>query len=84
MGPEIAQQWVVDAAQAVCPGFDAWDMVDADAQDLGIQSRKLGLFGFVRRDLAGSYRSPGLREKRQNDVRSTQLSQGDLTIQMAG
>jgi hypothetical protein len=36
MRPEIAQQRVVDAAQALGPGFQAGDMIDADAQDLGI------------------------------------------------
>lgn len=36
VGPEIAEQGIIDAAQAFCPGFDARDMIDANAQDLGV------------------------------------------------
>lgn len=34
--PKIAEERVVDAAQAVSPGFEAGNVIDADAQDLGI------------------------------------------------
>jgi len=34
--PEIAEQGVVDAAQTVRPGYKTGDVIDADAQDLGI------------------------------------------------
>ena len=34
--PEIAEQRVVDASQAVCPGDETGNVIDADAQDLGI------------------------------------------------
>jgi hypothetical protein len=34
--PEIAEEGIVDPTQAVSPGFETGDMIDADAQDLGI------------------------------------------------
>jgi hypothetical protein len=57
----------MDSAQAFCPGNKARNVVDADTQDLGIISRELRQAGFVRRDLARSYRRPGHWEKCQND-----------------
>jgi hypothetical protein len=37
MRPEIAEQRIMtDAAQAICPGFQTWDMVYADTQNLGV------------------------------------------------
>jgi hypothetical protein len=43
-------------------------MVNAYAQNLGIQSLELALVGFVRWDLACSDGRPGLGEKYQNDI----------------
>lgn len=36
VGPEIAEQGIIDAAQAFCPGFDAGNVINADAQNLGV------------------------------------------------
>ena len=36
VGPEIAEQGIIDAAQALSPGFDRRDRIGGDAQDLGI------------------------------------------------
>jgi hypothetical protein len=46
--------------------LQARDMINTDAQDLGVRSRKLSQIGFVCRDLARSNRCPGKREKRQH------------------
>ena len=43
-------------------------MINAYAQDLGIQSRELAGVGFVRRDLARSDGRPGLWKEHQHDV----------------
>ncbi len=43
-------------------------MVDADAQDLGIESCEAVKLGFVGRYLVGSDRGPGKGEKRQYHV----------------
>ena len=34
--PKITQQRIGDPTQAFCPGFDGWNGVGGDAQDLGI------------------------------------------------
>ena len=47
MGPEIAQQWIMDSTQIFRPRSETWDVVDADTQDLGIISRELSQAGFV-------------------------------------
>jgi hypothetical protein len=36
MGPKIAQQGIIYAAQAFCPGLQCWYMINADAQNLSI------------------------------------------------
>jgi hypothetical protein len=43
-------------------------MINAYAQDLGIQSRELAGVGFIRRDLARSDGCPGFREKHQHNI----------------
>jgi len=43
-------------------------MINAHAQDLGIQSRELTGVGFVRRDLARSDGRPGHGEEHQHHV----------------
>jgi hypothetical protein len=68
----------MDAAQAFSPGFKAGNVVDADTQNLGIISRELSHAGFVRRDLASSYRCPGHREKCQHNRLSAQITQADI------
>lgn len=47
MRPEITEQGIIDAAQAFSPGDDAGDVIYADAQDLGVQSRERGVFSLV-------------------------------------
>ena len=43
-------------------------MINAYAQDLGIQSRELASVGFVRRDLARSDGRPGQWKEHQHNV----------------
>ena len=43
-------------------------MINAYAQNLGIQSLELAFIGFVRWDLARSNWRPGLGKKHQNDI----------------
>jgi hypothetical protein len=59
-------------------------MVDADAQNLGIQSRELGEFRLIRRDLVASDRREGLGEEGQHDVLSPQVAQGDVLVEVTG
>ena len=68
MRPEIAEQGIVDTAQALCPGLQTGYMVNADAQNLGVQSRELACVGFVRRDLARSDGRPGQRKEHQYNI----------------
>jgi hypothetical protein len=84
MRPKIAQQRIIYPAQAVSPGFECWNWVNAYAQDLGIPSRKLGLISLVCRDLARSNRRPGLREERQDHVLTIILDYGNIFAQVAG
>ena len=72
--PEVAQQRVVDSAQALSPRLQAGDMVNTQAQNLGIQSREQSILGFVRRDLPGSYGRPGQRKEHQHHVFSAQAA----------
>jgi hypothetical protein len=72
--PEIAQQRVANATQALGPCFETRDVVDADAQDLGIKSRELGQVGLVRRDLVRSDRRPCHREEDEDDVLPAQIA----------
>ena len=59
-------------------------MVNAYAQDLGIQSRELACIGFVRRDLACSDGCPSLWKKHQYDVFAEVVAQLDVLVQMRG
>lgn len=59
LGPEIAQQGVRDSPQAVGPRFQTGNMIYADAQNLDISIRKLGIFCLVRRNLVRSNWCPG-------------------------
>ena len=51
-------------------------MIYADAQDLGVQSRKLGMFSLVRRDLTRSDRRPGKRIEHNHHILAAQVAQG--------
>ena len=57
-------------------------MINAYAQDLGIQSRELAGVGFVRRDLARSDGRPGQRKEHQHNVLAEIIAQLDVLIQM--
>jgi hypothetical protein len=57
-------------------------MIDAYAQNLGIQSREFAGVGFIRRDLAGSDGRPSFGEKYQDDIFSEIITQLDVFIQM--
>ena len=36
MRPEIAKEWILDSVEGVCPCFQDGNMVNTDAQNLGI------------------------------------------------
>ncbi len=63
MRVKVTEERIGDATQAVGPGDEGRDAVDADTQDLGIQSRKTIQFGLVLRDLTASDWRPGQREE---------------------
>ena len=68
MRPKVAQEWIRDAAQTVCPRPEAICAVYADTQNLGMHPFEPIEHGLVRRDLSRSDRGPGEREKRDDDV----------------
>ena len=76
MRPEVAEEGIIDAAQAFSPGNNAGDMIYANAQDLGVQSRKRGVFCLIRRDLARSDGCPGERVKDHDYILPAQIAQG--------
>jgi hypothetical protein len=80
MGPEIAQERIAYPTETFGPCIKTGDVIDADAQNLGIESRKLGQVGLVRRDLARSDRCPSHRKKNQNYILATQIAQLDFLI----
>jgi len=57
-------------------------MVNAYAQDLGIQSLELTLVGLVRWDLARSDGCPSLGEKHQDNILAAVITQADVSIQV--
>ncbi len=78
MRPKIAEKRVMNSTQALRPGLEARNVVNADTQNLGIISRELSQAGFVRRDLARSYGCPGHGEKCQNHRFTAQVAQADI------
>ena len=58
-------------------------MVNADAQDLGIQSRELGSVGLIRWDLITSDRGEGLWEEGEDHIGSSQVAKGYILAQVA-
>ena len=82
--PKVAQERIADAPQAFRPSGQTGDVIYADAQNLGIRFRELGLIGLVSRNLVRSDRGPGQRKERQNDVVAAQLTQLHLFTKMAG
>ena len=81
--PEIAEQWIVDAVERLGPGFQRWKRIDADTQDLGIQSLERRPLGFVGRDLSRSGRCPGRRKEGQDYVVTTQVTERDGLVKVA-
>jgi hypothetical protein len=59
-------------------------MIDADAQNLGVQSLQTGFVGLVGWDLACSDRCPSHWEERQDDILAPQAAESDFAIQVAG
>jgi hypothetical protein len=57
-------------------------MIDADAQDLGIESCEAVKLGFVGRYLVGSDGCPGKREKRQYHVFASQPAEPHLGVEV--
>ena len=82
MRPEIAEKGVVYPAQAFSPGDQTIGGVNAYTQNLGIQSRELGAFSLVERDLLTSYWRPGKGEEGQDDVPAAQGTKRDWLAQM--
>ncbi len=73
--PEVAQQRVRDAAHRFGPCLEGINMINADTQNLGIQSRELGLSAFVRRDLRRSYGGERQRVERQDYVFTSEFGE---------
>jgi len=63
MRPEVAEEGILYPLEGICPGFQGRNMVDADAQHLGIQSREPGGLRLVSRDLRASGWGEGQGEK---------------------
>lgn len=59
-------------------------MVDADAQNLGIQPREPGGLRLVSRDLRASGRGKGQGEKGKYHVAAAIVAQANISIEMAG
>jgi hypothetical protein len=55
-------------------------MINAYAQNLGIQSLEFAFVGFIRRDLARSDGCPGLREEYQNNVLAQVIAELDVLV----
>ena len=74
----------MDAAKAVRPGLNAGYVVDADAQNLGIQFLKRRPDGPLRRNLVTSDRRPGLRVECQYNSLIAQVGKVNILFQVAG
>ena len=72
----------MNSTKILCPGDQAGNRVNAYTQNLGIQSRELGLFDLVQRDLSRSYGCPGGWEECQDDVRAAQVAERDRLSQV--
>jgi hypothetical protein len=84
MGPKVTQERIADTSQAFRPGGQTGNVIYADAQNLGIRFRELGLIGLVSRNLARSDRGPGHGEEGQDDVVAPQLTQRHFLAKMTG
>ncbi len=84
VGPEIAEEGIADAPQAFRPSGQAGDVIHADAQNLGIRFRELGLIGLVSRNLVRSDRCPGQGKERQDDIVAPQITQLYFLAKMTG
>ena len=66
--PKVAQEWIRDAAQTLCPCPEAVRAVYADTQNLGTHPFEPVKCGLVGRDLGRSDGGPGKGEKRDDDI----------------
>jgi len=80
--PEIAEQGVIYSTKVFSPGDQGGDRVNTYTQNLGIQSRELGLFDLIQRDLSRSYRGPGGGEECKDNVRTAQVAQRNRLSQV--
>ena len=84
MRVEIAQQGVFDTSQAVRPGFQAGDTINAQTQNLGSDPIEPFFSNLVRWDLTRSYRCPGQREEGQDHIsQAAIITQADQLAVMA-
>jgi nickel-dependent lactate racemase len=84
MRPKIAEQRERNSFQAFRPGGEGGDMVDADAQNLGIPSGEERFIRLVGWDLIRSYRRPGHWEEDQHNVFAEQTAQRNMIPQVTG
>lgn len=82
--PKIRKQRVGDAAKVFGPGGEAGDGIHADTQNLGVQSRETGHFGFVKRDLLRSYGRESQREKSEHHILAAVIAERDICSQLRG
>src|SRR5512136_2772266 len=82
--PKVAQKGIADAPQAFRPSGQTGNVIHADAQNLGIRFRELGLISLVSRNLIRSDRGPGQGKERQDDVVTAQVTQLDRLSQLTG
>lgn len=82
--PEIGEQRVGDAAEVFGPGREAGHGINADTQNLGVQSRETGHFGFVKRDLLRSYGGEGEREEGYDHIPAAVAAERDVRSQLRG
>ena len=84
MRPEVAEEWIFYPLEGICPGFQGRNMVDADAQNLGIQPREPGGLRLVSRDLGTSSRGEGQGEEGQHNIAAAIVAQANFPVEMAG
>ena len=82
---KVAQQWKTYASETFGPSLKTGDVVDTDAQHLGVQPFESSGIGLVGRDLIRSDRGPGKGEKSEYDIASTsKRAESNFTSQVTG
>ena len=84
MGPEIAEDGVVNPDRVLGTGFLTGTIIHTEGQNLRFKAAEGVHFGFVRRDLAVTHGGEGQGEESQHDVLAAQIAQGYWFIQMGG